>query len=58
MGEDRDLALKDERAIRCLCGSLMARISEEGIELKCKRCKRVHIIPSFSIEDEGLRREK
>ena len=25
---------------RCLCGRLVARIVREGIELKCRRCKR------------------
>jgi phage FluMu protein Com len=27
--------------VRCLCGSLMARATASGIELKCRRCKRV-----------------
>ncbi|VAX27884.1 hypothetical protein MNBD_NITROSPIRAE01-1455 [hydrothermal vent metagenome] len=31
--------------LRCLCGSLIARIREAGLELKCKRCKRFHVIP-------------
>lgn len=30
---------------RCLCGSLLARLRIEGVELKCRRCKRVVIIP-------------
>ncbi len=30
--------------LRCLCGSLMARFREEGLELKCKRCKRLQVI--------------
>lgn len=34
---------KDE--LRCECGSLMARITEEGVEIKCRRCKRRVIIP-------------
>ena len=25
---------------RCLCGSLVARLVEGGVELKCRRCKR------------------
>jgi len=29
------------RNLRCPCGSLMARVSRAGIELKCRRCKRV-----------------
>jgi phage FluMu protein Com len=34
---------KGER--RCVCGSLLARLCESGLELKCRRCKRVVIIP-------------
>ncbi|GEM_PF-1496859 len=31
--------------LRCLCGNLVARIVRDQIELKCKRCKRIHLIP-------------
>lgn len=31
--------------MRCLCGSLLARLVEGGVELKCRRCKRAVIIP-------------
>jgi hypothetical protein len=30
---------------RCLCGSLLARRVERGVELKCRRCKRTLILP-------------
>jgi hypothetical protein len=30
--------------LRCHCGSLMARVTPRGIELKCRRCKRVVIV--------------
>ena len=30
---------------RCDCGNLVAKIYDEAIEIKCRRCKRVHIIP-------------
>jgi hypothetical protein len=30
---------------RCLCGNLLARLRREGVELKCRRCKRVMVIP-------------
>ncbi len=30
---------------RCLCGSLLARRVERGVELKCRRCKRTLIVP-------------
>src|SRR5262245_22378037 len=30
---------------RCLCGNLLARLHDAGVELKCRRCKRVVLIP-------------
>lgn len=30
---------------RCLCGGLLARLVSEGVELKCRRCKRTLVIP-------------
>jgi phage FluMu protein Com len=27
--------------VRCGCGSLLARVVEAAVELKCRRCKRV-----------------
>jgi hypothetical protein len=30
---------------RCLCGSLLARLVESGVELRCRRCKRSHVVP-------------
>jgi hypothetical protein len=35
-------SLLDER---CLCGSLVAKLSPKGVEILCRRCKRIHIIP-------------
>ncbi|MBI4396031.1 MAG: hypothetical protein HY548_02980 [Elusimicrobia bacterium] len=29
---------------RCLCGQLLARLLPSGVEIKCRRCKRRHII--------------
>lgn len=34
--------LRDER---CECGNLLCKISEDAIEIKCRRCKRIHVIP-------------
>lgn len=36
--------------VRCHCGQLMARLVDEGIELKCKRCRRLMVIPFSKIE--------
>lgn len=35
---------------RCECGQLIAKVCEQGLELKCKRCKRIVVIPFSSIE--------
>jgi hypothetical protein len=35
---------------RCECGQLIAKVGEAGLELKCKRCKRIVVIPFASIE--------
>jgi phage FluMu protein Com len=32
-------------AVRCHCGSLIARVVAGGLELKCRRCKRQIIVP-------------
>ena len=35
---------------RCECGQLMAKLRGRGLELKCKRCKRIVFIPFSAIE--------
>ena len=35
---------------RCECGQLIAKVVGGGLELKCKRCKRIVIIPFASIQ--------
>jgi hypothetical protein len=37
--------LDPHEQVRCLCGQLVARLVEGGIELKCKRCRRLVTIP-------------
>ncbi len=34
----------DAQESRCRCGNLLARLRPEGVELKCRRCKRVIVI--------------
>jgi hypothetical protein len=34
-----------EQDFRCHCGQLLAKISVAGVELKCKRCKRIELVP-------------
>jgi phage FluMu protein Com len=40
-----EAAAKKETSLRCLCGSLLARLVPGGVELKCRRCKRQVIVP-------------
>ena len=62
------MAVSEERdELRCVCNSLLARATEAGIELRCRRCKRVVIIPYTDLKgveslirffQEWARREK
>lgn len=36
---------KTTKGLRCECGSLIAVLTESGVEIKCRRCKRIKIIP-------------
>jgi len=36
---------QDASECRCLCGSLVARRVPDGVELKCRRCKRTVVLP-------------
>ena len=36
---------------RCPCGQLLLKRLDSGIEIKCKRCKRIQIVPYGSIKD-------
>jgi hypothetical protein len=35
---------------RCECGHLVAKLRPDGVELKCKRCKRLILIPYAALE--------
>lgn len=35
---------------RCECGNLLAKMAQEGIEVKCRRCKRIVLIRFADIE--------
>jgi hypothetical protein len=37
---------------RCLCGRLLARLTAQGIELKCARCRRVVVIDWNRVQDD------
>jgi len=56
MSTDRNITTQTDgqrasakRETRCECGQLMAKLHRDGIELKCKRCKRIVLIPFASI---------
>jgi phage FluMu protein Com len=38
---------------RCLCGNLIAKVSLDGVEILCRRCKRIHLIPWPQERREG-----
>lgn len=37
-------AAGSEADVRCLCGSLLARLVPGGVELRCRRCKRAVVV--------------
>jgi hypothetical protein len=39
----------DSSECRCLCGSLVARRVPDGVELKCRRCKRTIVLPLLDL---------
>jgi transposase len=41
---------------RCSCGSLLARLVEDGVELKCRRCKRTVVVPLAGVSPGRARR--
>ncbi|AUX23110.1 hypothetical protein SOCEGT47_036290 [Sorangium cellulosum] len=44
-------------ALRCDCGSMLARLVPGGIELKCRRCKRVVVVPLSAAEESAVAEE-
>jgi phage FluMu protein Com len=45
----------NDAELRCHCGSLMARVTPRGIELKCRRCKRVVVVAADRARSEWIR---
>lgn len=41
--------------LRCDCGSLMARVTGRGIELKCRRCRRVVVVAADQLRSDWVR---
>jgi len=40
---------------RCECGNLIAKITENTVEIKCRRCKRIHTIQMDMLKEHYLR---
>jgi hypothetical protein len=38
-------ASPDGEQVRCLCGGMVARLVPSGVELKCRRCRRILVVP-------------
>ena len=45
----------DSEDYRCMCGSLMAKITPLGVEIKCRKCKRIQVIPNSQVTFEVAR---
>ena len=48
--EPDNSGLRDER---CECGNLICKLSDETVEIKCRRCKRIHVIPFERLTEKG-----
>lgn len=45
------VSTESRQETRCECGQLIAKLRPEGVELKCKRCKRLILIPYSQVGD-------
>jgi hypothetical protein len=44
--------VEEGEAHRCTCGSLLARLVPGGVELKCRRCKRIAVLAFAQVEEK------
>ncbi len=51
---DATSSRRSEREVRCHCGSLMARVTAQGVELKCRRCKRIVLVATRGAKSDWL----
>lgn len=47
-------APRSDLELRCDCGSLLARLVLAGLELKCRRCKRVLTLPLDAVSEDWI----
>jgi hypothetical protein len=52
--EEQPISLRIPKCcdIRCECGSLMAKRTPAGIEIKCRRCKRIQLVLAMPPDEE------
>jgi hypothetical protein len=53
MPDDSSPRDRETHDVRCTCGNLLARQGPRGIEIKCRRCKRVVLVVPFARGDRG-----
>jgi phage FluMu protein Com len=41
---------KKKEDCRCGCGALICRLTEAGVEIRCRRCKTITFIPYSGME--------
>lgn len=45
--------VSESKDLRCACGSLLARLVDGGIELRCRRCRRSAVIDVLRLGESG-----
>ena len=50
--DDPKKPIGEAQAIRCPCGRLLARRVPGGVELKCRRCRRLILVIAVEATDE------
>ena len=41
----------EKMKVRCWCGRILAFVTKEGFELRCRRCARIILIPFTCLQD-------
>ena len=44
--------MPEQNEERCDCGKLLFKLTRRGLEFKCNRCKRIHLIPLDRLDKE------
>ncbi|MFH2064303.1 MAG: hypothetical protein ABIK15_03760 [Pseudomonadota bacterium] len=46
--------MRNQYDMRCCCGKLLAKLTKDGVIIKCKRCKREVVINFSSLDKEAV----